>query len=135
MFDNARISATLIALGVAVATVATTAGQDREVKHVMREKLVHSQKILEAVVTSDWTGLETHTRELEALTNDPRWAVLKFQDYARHSTAFVRAVQNLHRAAAQRDLEETPKAYTAVTLRCVECHRYMARMRIARRND
>ena len=132
MFENVRIWATLLALGTALAVVSVNAGQGPEVKHVMRQKLDHSQKILEAVVTSDWKSLETHTGELEKLTNDPRWAVLKFQDYARHSAAFSRAVQHLHRAAAQRDLDETPKAYIAVTLQCVECHRYLARMRIAR---
>jgi hypothetical protein len=98
----------------------------------MREKLNHAQKILEAVVTSDWVSLETHSRELEQLTNDPRWMVLKYPEYARHSSAFVRAVQDLHRAAAQRDLEKTPQAYIAVTLRCVDCHRYLARLRIAK---
>jgi cytochrome c556 len=99
---------------------------------VMREKLRHAQKILEAVVTSDWSSLETHSRELERLTNDPRWMILKYPEYARHSAAFVRAVQALHTAAAQRDLEETPKAYIDVTLQCVECHRYLARERIAK---
>ena len=98
----------------------------------MREKLEHTQKILEAVVTSDWSSLETHSRELERLTNDPRWTVLKYPEYATHSAAFVRAVQALHTAAAQRDLEETPKAYTNLTLQCVACHRYLARARIAR---
>ena len=98
----------------------------------MREKLAHAQKLLEAVVTSDWVSLETHSRELERLTDDPRWMVLKFPEYARHSTAFVRTVQELHLAAVQRDLERTPKAYVAVVLQCVECHRYLARQRLAK---
>ena len=101
------------------------------VNAVMREKLVHAQKILEAVVTSDWVSLEAQSRELEQLTNDPRWTVLKYPEYSRYSAAFVRAVQTLQTAAAQRDLETTPKAYVAVTLQCVECHRYLARARIA----
>ena len=83
-------------------------------------------------MTSDWTSLETQSRELERLTNDPRWTVLKYPEYARHSLAFVRAVQALHTAAAQRDLDATPKAYINVTLECVDCHRYLARARIAR---
>ena len=106
--------------------------QGPQLSNVMREKLVHAQKVLEAVVTSDWGSLESHSRELERLTNDPRWAVLKYPEYARYSAAFVRAVQDLHLAAVQRDLEKTPQAYVAVTLACVECHRYMARPRIAR---
>ena len=99
---------------------------------VMREKLGRAQKILEAVVTSDWVALETQSRELEALTNDPAWAVLKAPEYAQHSRAFQRAIQDLHQAAAQRDLEKTPQAYVAVTLQCVECHRYLARARMAK---
>jgi len=112
--------------------LAASSSQGPEVNQVMREKLTHAQKILEAVVTSDWVSLETHSRELEQLTSDPRWMVLKYPEYARHSSAFVRAVQDLHRAAAQRDLEKTPQAYIAVTLRCVDCHRYLARLRIAK---
>lgn len=106
--------------------------QGSELKGVMHEKLEHTQKILAAVVTSDWVSLETHSRQLERLTEDPRWTALKYPEYARYSGAFVRAVQDLRRAAAQRDLEKTPKAYVAVTLQCVECHRYLARSRIAK---
>ena len=106
-------------------------GQAPELHGVMREKLVHAQRLLEGVVTNDWVSLETHSGELERLTNDPSWMVLKLPDYARHSAAFVRAVQDLHRAAAQRDAEKAPQAYVAVTLQCVECHRYLARAKIA----
>src|ERR1019366_10214972 len=70
--------------------LAASSSQGPEVNQVMREKLTHAQKILEAVVTSDWVSLETHSRELEQLTNDPRWMVLKYPEYARHSSAFVR---------------------------------------------
>jgi len=106
--------------------------QGPELNTVMREKLGHAQKILEAVVTSDWMSLETHSRELEQLTRDPRWMVLKYPEYSKHSAAFVQAVQALHTAAAQHDLEDTPKTYVNMTLKCVECHRYLARDRIAR---
>jgi len=106
-------------------------GQSLQVNNVMHEKLDHAQKILEAVVTSDWVALETHSRQLEQLTNDPRWIVLRYPEYARHSAQFVRAIRALHDAAARRDLEATPQAYVAVTLSCVDCHRYLARERIA----
>jgi hypothetical protein len=115
----------------AVVGLAARPSQGPPLNNVMREKLGHTQKILEAVVTNDWVALETHSRELERLTRDPRWIVLKYPEYARHSSAFVRAIQDLHLAAAQRDLERTPKAYIAVTLQCVECHRYLARERLA----
>jgi len=115
------------------ALLSTTAqgGQTAQLNRVMRDKLAYAQKTFEAVVTSDWVGLETNSRELERLTNDPRWMVLKYPEYARHSTAFVQAIRDLHQAAAQRDLEKTPQAYVAVALKCVDCHRYLARQRIA----
>lgn len=105
--------------------------QRAQLDNVMREKLVQAQKILESVVTSDWASLETHTQELEQLTNDPRWMVLRYPESARQSAAFVRAIQDLRLAAVKRDLEKTPQAYVEVILKCVECHRYMARARIA----
>lgn len=115
----------------AVLSLAASPAQAPDLRNVMREKLEHTQKILETMVTSDWIGLEIQTRELERLTNDPRWAVLRYPEYARHSAAFRQAVQNLREAAARRDLEKTPPAYVAVTLSCVECHRYLARARMA----
>ena len=119
----------LAVVGVILGTT-TSSAQGPKLQSVMREKLAHAERILEAVVTSNWASLETHTRELKQLTNDPRWMVLKYPEYAQHSAAFVRAVQALHTAAAQRDLDTTPKAYVAMTLQCVECHRYLARARI-----
>jgi hypothetical protein len=112
--------------------VAAAPAQGPQLDNVMREKLVHAQAILAAVVTSDWPGLETHSRELERLTNDQRWTVLRYPEYARHSAIFVRAIQDLRRAAEQRDFERAPQAYVAVTLECVACHRYLARARLAR---
>ena len=122
-----------VALGATVFFgLAAAPSQGPAVRNVMREKLVHAQMILEAVVTSDWLNLERHSRELEGLTRDPRWTVLKYPEYAEHSAAFVRAVQNLTRVAAKRDLETVPQAYVEVTLKCVDCHRSIARARLAK---
>jgi hypothetical protein len=125
----------VVALAVVMTFSASPDASQRpnELKSVMREKLGHAQKILEAVVTSDWAKLETESRELEQLTNDPRWTVLKSPEYSTRSAAFIRAIQDLHQAALQRDLDKTPQAYLALTMKCVECHRYLARARVAAR--
>jgi hypothetical protein len=121
----------LVAVFGAVLTLNAGGAQGPELSAVMREKLVHSQKILETVVTSNWATLESETRQLQMLTRDRRWTVLRYPEYATHSAAFVRALDALRVAAAQRDLEATPKAYVGVVQECVACHRYVARMRIA----
>jgi len=122
-----------VVLGLsALLTVTAHGGQTPQLNRIMRDKLAYAQRTFEAVVTSDWVSLETNSRELERLTTDPRWMVLKYPEYARHSASFVEAVRDLHEAAAQRDLEKTPQAYVGVALKCVDCHRYLARQRIAR---
>jgi cytochrome c556 len=127
---NRRWQGALVLL--ALLSVPVTSAQGPALDRLMRKKLDCSQKILEAVVTSRWTELEARSRELEALTNDPAWTVLTLSEYSRHSQAFREAARSLHAAAVKRDLEATPQAYAALTLSCVQCHRYLARNRIAR---
>jgi hypothetical protein len=116
---------------LALLSVSTTSAQGPALDRLMRKKLDCSQKILEAVVTSRWADLEARSRELEALTNDPAWAVLKTPEYAQQSGTFRQAVRALREAAVKRDLETTPQAYTTLMLSCVQCHRYLARNRLA----
>lgn len=110
------------------AAPAQTVGLNR----VMRAKLEHAQQILADVVTSNWAGLEQHSEELRRATQDPAWAALSTPEYARQTAAFLRASEDLLDAAKRRDLEAAPLAYVSLTMSCVQCHRYVARMRIAR---
>lgn len=118
----------MMAIGAADPTLA----QGPQLSRVMREKLVYARGMLDAVVTADWTGLETHAKNLEKLTTSPGWAVLKYPEYAKHSTAFASALQDLQRIATEKDSGKATDAYTAVVKECVNCHRYVARARIAR---
>ena len=124
-----RLIGVLLIAGVwATGAAAQTVGLNR----VMRAKLAHAQQILAGVVTSDWAELERHSRELRLATEDPAWAVLTTPEYARQTAAFLRASENLLDAARRRDLDATPLAYVSLTISCVQCHRYVARMRVAR---
>lgn len=120
----------MVVVWVFSAFTTSSAGQSPALKNVMREKLSHAQQVLEAVVVSDWAALQVHSRELQRLTEDSRWTALQYPEYARYSSAFRRSVKDLETAAAKRDLEDAPKAYVAMTLQCVDCHRYLARARM-----
>ena len=98
---------------------------------VMREKLVHSQKILEAILTSDFKGLEDHSTALANLTKTEGWAVLKSADYLRQSTAFVHALDDLIASARQKNLDTAAINYVGMTMTCFECHRHLKNTRIA----
>jgi hypothetical protein len=112
-------------------TVSNSSAQTTALNRVMRQKLEQSQGMLAAVVTSNWADLERRSEALIRITNDPAWMVLNAPEYARQSQAFVRASQDLVDAAKRRDLDAAPLAYASLTLSCVQCHRYVARARIA----
>jgi hypothetical protein len=123
----------LIALvaGLVCLTPRTSSAQTPALKALMREKLAHSQQLLGAMVTSNWAALEEHAVALRKVTTRPAWAVLQSPEYARQTLRFDRALDDLIAAARRKDLDEAPLAYTAVTLSCVQCHRHVARMRLA----
>lgn len=100
---------------------------------VMREKLTHSQTILEAIMTSNFASLQRASAQLEKATESPAWSVFKSPEYLRQSAAFVRATLDLGDAARARDLDAAAMHYMSLTLSCFQCHRYMKNSRMAMR--
>ena len=98
---------------------------------LMRQKLAHSQKVLEAIMTSDFALLERESAALEQATKAPAWAVLLSPEYMRQSGAFLRAAQDLRDAAKRHDLDGAASSYVSLTLTCFQCHRYIKDRRIA----
>ena len=121
----------VVLAGIGGTVVPPAHAQTTALNRVMRQKLEHAQAVLAAVVTSNWAELERNSRALAAITNDPAWMVLQTPEYTKQSEAFVRAANDLVEAASRRDLEAAPLAYVTLTMRCVQCHRYAARARIA----
>ena len=122
---------TAAALLLAAASGFPSSAQTPSVSKVMRAKLGHTQKILEAVVTSDWQQLDAESRALARLTRGPDWYVLRMPEYARHSEAFARAVEELIDVASVRELEAASLGFNSLIGRCVSCHRHLARARMA----
>lgn len=108
-------------------------GQTVATGRVMREKLTDAQKILEAIMTSDYVALERHSADLARLTETQAWSVLKSPEYARQSVAFVQAAEDLADAAKRRDLDAAATDYMTLTMTCFDCHRYVKNTRIVTR--
>jgi hypothetical protein len=98
----------------------------------MRDKLAHSEKVLEAIMTSDYALLERESQALADATKAPAWDVLKSPAYARHSAAFLAAVGDLTEAARKRDSDAAALRYVSMTLTCYDCHRYVKGARIVK---
>lgn len=137
MSARARISTIcavvlLTTVALVVAFLSKVEGQTVQTKQVMQQKLAQSQQLLAAVVTSNWAVLSERTQALESLTRQPGWQFLQTPDYRNYTAAFEKATQSLGTAAQQRDQRTAATAYTQLVNSCVECHRYVARARIAR---
>jgi hypothetical protein len=108
-------------------------GQTPATGRVMREKLAHSQRILEAILTSNFVLLERESAALAKATEVPAWTVLKGPEYLRQSEAFLKALGELRNAAREHDLDAAVLRYNALTTSCFACHRYMKDRRLADR--
>ncbi len=105
--------------------------QTGQTRQVMREKLELSEILLGGLVTSNWASLGKTTQSLIGVINRPGWQVLQSPEYVRQTTAFLNATQALLGAADARDQRTALAAYNGLVASCVECHRYVARARVA----
>ena len=121
----------LLAMTSLLAQPHVAAAQTQQTKRVMRQKLAESQQLLGALVTSNWRALASHSQALQTLTMQPGWDVMRLPEYHNYTTAFQKAIQAVADAAGTRDQRNALTAYNALVSSCVECHRYVARARIA----
>ena len=122
----------MLILLVLVLTAPTLPGQTPATRRVMREKLTHSQRILEAILTSDFALLERETTALTRVTETAAWQALRSPEYLRQSEAFLAANRALNEAAKTRDLDGAAQLYSSLTMSCFACHRHMKDSRLAR---
>jgi hypothetical protein len=97
----------------------------------MREKLLHSQRILQAVTTSEWTLLQRETQALTAVTKNPTWTELMTSELRPYADGFQRALADLSAAADHRDYDAAGRSYLSVTGACLACHKHVMSARIA----
>jgi hypothetical protein len=126
------IALVLAFIGLVVAATIIQA-QNNQTRQVMHQKLELSETLLAALVTSNWNSLDRNGRALDALTMELGWQVLRLPEFNRYTNTFQRSTAALVDAARARDGEAALPAYNALVASCVDCHRYVARSRIARK--
>ena len=124
-----------VVVALLLVAIAGSAGiaQTPATGRVMREKLGHSQKILEAILTSNFALLDRESAALAKATESPAWTVLKSPEYMKQSDAFLQALRELTAAVKERDLDAAAQRYNALTTTCFGCHRSMKDRRLAYR--
>ncbi len=95
----------------------------------MRAKLAHSQNVLEGLAVEDYDLIDKGAQELSLASEDASWQVLQTEDYARQSADFRRSCDSLRKAAKSHNLDGAALAWMEVTMKCVQCHKYVRDVR------
>jgi len=112
-------------IGPWLATYAQTATQADKVAPFMRIKLTHSQDVLEGLAVEDFDLIDRGAQQLSLTSEDASWQVLQTEDYARMSADFRRSCDRLRAAARGKYLDGAALAWMEVTMKCVQCHKYI----------
>lgn len=103
---------------------ASPGAQPRPMKTVMQEKAQNAQGLLTPLVLGDFAGIERYATRLGHLTyaEVASWQAQPDTDYQKQALAFLAAIEDLGKAADQRDLAQASTAYASLISSCVNCH-------------
>jgi|SRR5215831_3399998 len=128
---NIHLRRLALAAVVVCASTFTASAQTARTGRLMREKLQHSQRILQAVTTSDWALLERETQALTTITKSPTWTEVMRPEFRPYADGFQQALAELSTAAGHRDYDSAGRSYLALTGACLTCHKHVMNSRIA----
>ena len=121
-----RIWACSISVALVAAALAEEPGPKPDaVADFMRAKLGHSQHVLEGLALEDFDLIARGAQELALASQASSWQVLQTEEYARQSSEFRRSCDTLRNAAKAGNLDGAALAWMEVTMKCVQCHKYV----------
>ena len=103
----------------------TVGDKPNDVAIFMRAKLGHAQLVLEGLALADYDLIARGAHDLALASQASSWQVLQTEDYARQSREFRRACESLRSAAKDKNLDGAALAWMEVTLKCIQCHKYV----------
>ncbi len=121
----------IAAIIVLAFAVGYSSAQNPTLKTVMHDKLMNAQGLLKAVVTADYAAIDRGTNALSRITETEimTWQVGASPEYRKQAMLFIRSVQGIHDAAANRDIEAVLAEYTALVSSCTRCHAHVRSLR------
>ena len=120
-------------LGAVILVVgATTVGsaQRPSLGELMREKLMHAETLVGAVVLGNHGQTAQSAAELVRLSEATTWSPLQTPQYLNQASQFRVAAQTLADEARARDIDGVSLAYMEMTLSCVQCHKHVRGARL-----
>jgi cytochrome c556 len=129
-----RVTALLILpLGLVLAwSMGGIGAQQRDNREFMRAKLKHSQDIVEGLALENFDQIAKNAQSLSLLSHASNWQVYQTEEYVIQSREFRRATDALRDQAKQKKLDGCVLAYLDVTMKCVNCHKYIRTIKMAK---
>lgn len=97
----------------------------KKVKELMRRKLEHSQKLLEALALANLDNAAKHGEELILIAKEAEWKARNTRQYEMWSDDFRQSTGALIKAAKEKNLEGARLNYLGMTMGCFNCHSYV----------
>ncbi len=123
------------ALALAMVTLSSLPGhadQREDLRDFMHVKLKYSESALEGLVLNDFQKVAKAAQEMSLLSLAETWQVMQTPEYIDFSRKFRNAADALTEAARKRKLEDATTAYNRVTTSCVNCHKYVRDVQMAK---
>jgi cytochrome c556 len=125
------IAILIVPVGLVLALVAPgISGQEKGNREFMRNKLKHSQEIVEGLALENFDQIAKNAQQLSSLSQAMGWQVFPNEEYVVQSREFRRAVEALRNQAKEKNLEGAALAYLDVTMKCINCHNYVRKIRM-----
>ena len=128
------IGCTLALAAVVCLSLPGHAAPREDLRNFMRVKLKHSQNVLEGLVLNDFQKVTKSAQELSLLSLAETWQVLTTPEYIDYSRKFRNAADSLTEAARKGKLEDATNAFNRMTTSCVNCHKYVRDVQMAKGN-
>lgn len=101
-------------------------------KAFMRKKLAASQEVLEGLAVEDYDLIERGAKQLRDISVAAEFMVLNGPIYDEFAADFRRTVNKMEKAAKEKRIDGATLAYMDTTMNCVECHKYVRTILIAK---
>jgi cytochrome c556 len=135
---TARIprAAAFALLGLALLSLPGTgwsADDKKEPSSLMKQKLVHAQKLLEAITMNRPDQAEAEANSLVTISQKAEFMrALKTPDYEVFANDFRRTAGDLAANAKKKNMDAAALNYVSLTLSCVRCHQHVRDVSMAR---
>jgi hypothetical protein len=124
-----RLRQLVVAVAILCAGLSVLRAQDPprpdDVAVFMQAKLAHSQRVFAGLALADFESIARGANELALASQASSWQVLQTPEYARYSAEFRRSCESLRTAARAENLDGAALAWMEVTMKCIQCHRYV----------